>query len=145
MSEIEDAETVVAVEVIKRLLALISSEKQLDVLALLKANVEAEQEEIKKNGGYVLHWLDLSDESWKNSPYHRYRGRIMRFKSLVLQVFARDIINNHSPENAARILFAEHRNGHGSGYLPDYLNHLPGIKVDFNKIAAFQRENGATY
>jgi hypothetical protein len=43
-------------------------------------------------------------------------------------VFARNIRNNHSPADAAKLLFAEHRYGTGSGYLGDYINAL--VKLD---------------
>ena len=53
----------------------------------------------------------------------------MRLKSLVVQVFARSIRNNHSPQRAAEILFAHHRHGTGSGDLSDYIDDLPREKV----------------
>jgi hypothetical protein len=40
-------------------------------------------------------------------------------------MFVRDITNNHSAEDAAKILFAHHCHGHGSGLLRDYLRGLP--------------------
>jgi hypothetical protein len=49
----------------------------------------------------------------------------MRLKSLVVQVFTRSITNNHSPKDAAGILFARHRHGYGSGSLGDYIDDLP--------------------
>jgi hypothetical protein len=59
-----------------------------------------------------------------NTPEYRHRNVIMRLKSLVVQVFIRDITNNHSPERATEILFAHHRHGSGSGLLEDYLRNL---------------------
>ena len=53
----------------------------------------------------------------------------MRLKSLVVQVFARSITNNHSPQDAAALLFADHRYGTGSGCLGDYIDDLPRKKV----------------
>lgn len=55
---------------------------------------------------------------------------IIRASSLIVQVLVRTITNNHSPDRAAAILFREHREGTGSGWLPDYLDGLPGITVD---------------
>jgi hypothetical protein len=55
---------------------------------------------------------------------------IIRASSLIVQVLVRSITNNHSPERASAILFREHRDGTGSGWLPDYLDGLPGITVD---------------
>ena len=56
--------------------------------------------------------------------------------SLMVQVLTRSITNNFSKDDAAKVLFREHRNGTGSGWLPDYLDGLPGIKVNRNKCAA---------
>jgi hypothetical protein len=55
---------------------------------------------------------------------------IIKVSSLIVQVLVRSITNNHSPERASAILFREHRDGTGSGWLPDYLDGLPGITVD---------------
>jgi hypothetical protein len=59
------------------------------------------------------------------APGIRHWNVIMRLKSLLVQVFVRDITNNHSKADAAAILFVEHRHGTGSGWLPDYLRDLP--------------------
>lgn len=50
----------------------------------------------------------------------------LRLKALMIQVLVRDITNNHSKEDAAAILFAHQRYGHGSGCLLDYIEDLPG-------------------
>jgi hypothetical protein len=65
----------------------------------------------------------------------------MRFKSLVIQVLTRDITNDHRAEGAARILFMQHENGNGSGWLPDYLDGLPAIKVDQKKAASLSENH----
>jgi len=52
----------------------------------------------------------------------------MRLKSLLVQVFVRDITNNNSEKDAAAILFADHRYGTGSGQLLDYISDLPGLR-----------------
>lgn len=52
--------------------------------------------------------------------------------SLMVQVLTRSITNNFSKDDAAKVLFREHRNGTGSGWL----HGLPGIKVNRNKCAA---------
>jgi hypothetical protein len=63
--------------------------------------------------------------------------------SLIVQVLVRSITNNHSPERASAILFREHRDGTGSGWLPDYLDGLPGITVDRDRcIAIAEAEAG---
>jgi hypothetical protein len=59
---------------------------------------------------------------------------IARAASVMVQTLVRFITNNHSPERGAAILFREHRGttfrGTGSGFLPDYLDGLPGLTVD---------------
>jgi hypothetical protein len=60
----------------------------------------------------------------------------MEAVSLMVQVLTRSITNNFSKEDAAKVLFREHRRGTGSGWLPDYLDGLPGIEVDKATCAA---------
>jgi hypothetical protein len=62
--------------------------------------------------------------------------------SLIIQVLVRSITNNHSKDDAARVLFREHRMGTGSGWLPDYLDGLPGITVDLKRCQAIADANG---
>jgi hypothetical protein len=45
----------------------------------------------------------------------------MRLKSLMVQVFVRDIVNNHHPDRGKSLLLAHHPHGNGSGDLEDYL------------------------
>jgi hypothetical protein len=75
-------------------------------------------------------------DGWEKSPGIRYWHDIKRFKSLIIQVFVRDITIDHSEKDAAKVHFMQHPNGHGSGWLPDYLDGLPGIKVNLEKAAA---------
>lgn len=51
------------------------------------------------------------------------------FKALVVQIFVRDIVNQNSPKDAERILFAHQSHGKGSGLLSDYLKILPSVKI----------------
>lgn len=61
-------------------------------------------------------------------------------KALMVQILVRSITNNHSPEDAAKILFRDHYGySTGSGWLPDYLDGLPGIKVDMEKCVAIAK------
>jgi hypothetical protein len=60
----------------------------------------------------------------------------MLFKSAVIQIFTRDIRNNSGAEDAAGILFQRHAMVRDRAWLPDYLNALPGVRVDRNKVAA---------
>ena len=49
----------------------------------------------------------------------------MQFKARLVYVFTRNIRKNHSPANAAKLLFTRQRMAPGSGYLADYLDKLP--------------------
>lgn len=48
--------------------------------------------------------------------------------SLVAYAFIRDIRNNNSPADAARLLFGRRHAGPGSGWLGDYLDDLPSVE-----------------
>jgi hypothetical protein len=82
------------------------------------------------------------DELDDQKPGLKYRNAIMEAVSLVIQVFVRCITNNHSDEDAAKILFREHRHGTGGCWLPEYLAHLPGLTVDLKEAAKVAAENG---
>jgi hypothetical protein len=62
--------------------------------------------------------------------------------SLIIQVLVRSITNNHSPDDSAKVLFREHRRGTGSGWLPDYLDGLPGITVDLKRCEVISNSGG---
>jgi hypothetical protein len=66
-------------------------------------------------------------------------------QSLIVQVLVRSIANNHSPDEAARVLFREHQTGTGSGWLPDYLDGLPGITVDLKRCRVISDSNGRSH
>jgi hypothetical protein len=62
-----------------------------------------------------------------NKNYHAEKEAT----SLIIQVLTRSITNYFSKEEGAKILFRDHYGfGTGSGWLPDYLDGLPGIRVD---------------
>jgi hypothetical protein len=137
----EDQEVIIAAEVIEDLLHLVEPNKRLDVLNELVTRETAARKDRVENG--PLKWMKFDDASvaaHEASPGWRYWNHIMRFKSLVIQVFTRNITNNHSPADAAKILFMQHRNGAGSRWLPDYLDGLPAIKVDLTKAAKIAEE-----
>jgi hypothetical protein len=57
--------------------------------------------------------------------------------ALMIQIMTRSITSDHAPETAAALLFRDqHGYGTGSGWLPDYLDGLPGITVDLKECAA---------
>jgi hypothetical protein len=118
----KDIENVEAwAEVIRDVLFRVPADKRIEVLALASANEEAAAQERANSEypGYVL--VHAGEIDWMNSPGVRHMNVITRLESLLVQVLVRDIVNNHSPEDAARFLLAEHPHGTGSGLLQDYL------------------------
>ena len=105
-------------EIIGDLLFHVPADNRAEVLALAMANEEHERKEREAHGGWKFH--TLSDDFMKE-PAQRHWNAITRLKSLVIQVFVRDVANNHSPKDAASILFTEHPYGTGSRLLKDYL------------------------
>ena len=125
----EDIENVEAwAEVFKAVLYLVPMDRRAAVLALATKNENAERKERERSEG-ALEYVDIS--KWDDSaPGLRHWNAIMRLMSLVVQVLVRRIRNNHSPKDAAQILFARHPHGSGSGELRDYLEGLPGPTSD---------------
>jgi hypothetical protein len=105
-------------EIIGDVLYHVPPDRRADVLALAAKNEEAEVLEREAHGGFTL--IPFSND-WMNEPGMRHGNAITRLKSLLVQVFVRDIANNHSSQDAASILFAEHPHGTGSRLLEDYL------------------------
>jgi hypothetical protein len=109
-------------EVIGDLLRLIPLEQRAAVLALTAANDEAARKEAEANDGFLE--VDFTKD-WTEVPGLVHWDAIMRLKSLVVQVFVRNIKTNHSPAKAAELLFTRHPYGHGSRSLQDYLPEPP--------------------
>jgi hypothetical protein len=109
-------------EVFKDVLYLVPEEIRASVLTLVAQNEEARRKEAE--------WLRASaiNEIGMDAPGLRHWDAIARLRSLVIQVLVRRVKNNNSPEDAAKILFAEHPYGHGSGRLGDYLDGLSWIR-----------------
>jgi hypothetical protein len=103
-------------EIVEDLLCLVPMANRMQVLQLA---VTKEKAEIAERATEV----DL--EKMQDTPGLRHWDAIMALKSLVIQVFTRDIVNNHSAADAAKILFAKHRYGRGSRCLSDYIDDLP--------------------
>jgi hypothetical protein len=101
-------------EVFKDILVLVPRKIRADVLALVNRNEEAERREREANDGWLK--VDLS-RPLSGIPGLRHWDAVMRLESLIIQVLTRQIRNNHSPETAAKILFADHPNGTGSGWI----------------------------
>src|ERR1700758_4958965 len=107
-------------ELIADILKRIPADKRTVVLALATKNEEAAKQGRGARGG-VPPTLTSAEfvRGWEGSPRAYHWHAIMRLKSLMIQVFARDISNNHSGPDAKKILFAPHRHGTGSGLLED--------------------------
>jgi hypothetical protein len=116
----EDAEIETAAAVIEDLLFLMPPEKRAAVLAKATQTEAKERIEQEKNGG--LNFIRFDNDEWMQSPGIRYWHDIMRFKAQVIYTFTRNITNNHSKEDAAKLLFSQQRNCSGSGYLEQYLD-----------------------
>jgi hypothetical protein len=106
--------------VIGDMLHLVPLEHRAAVLALATANEDAERKKREANGG-LLTPVAAFDPS---KPGLRHWNAVMRLKSLLIQVFTRDITNNYNARDAAQILFAPHRYGTGSRALLDYIADL---------------------
>lgn len=104
-----------AVEAIEDALFSIPRDQRLDVLAEVTRITAADLARPR----FRAHTLaELSAMTFRPQ-----RG-VMKIKSLIVQRFVRDITNNASPRNAAKILFQQHKNGTGSGRLLDYIGDL---------------------
>jgi hypothetical protein len=116
--------------IIETMLALMPEDRRMQVLQLALQKEEAEAKE-REQQGHKLRFIDFGNDDWMKGPGIMHWNAIMRLKSLLVQVFARSITNNHSPKEAGRILFADHRHGYGSGRLSEYIDDLPrGRRAD---------------
>jgi hypothetical protein len=114
-------------KVFRDILYLVPGELRAELLTLVVQNDEAE----RKEAGL----LKVSEIN-TDAPGLRHWDAGMQLRSLVIQVLVRQIRNSNSPEEVAKLLFAEHPHGHGSGWIVEYLEGLPGIKVDRARIIA---------
>ena len=119
----EDPGIAVAAAVIEDLLHLMPPDTRAAVLAKAAAKEDAERQEREKHGGWQFYSPQTLQAEYEASG--RHWNKIMRLKALVAYAFIRTIVNNHSPEDAGRLLFGRHHNGPGSGCLLDYLGKLP--------------------
>jgi hypothetical protein len=108
---------------IEDMLWRVPAELRENVLNLATERARGTEERAAKNGRLWQSPADLED--WLKSPAVRSRGAKMRLKALLIQIFARDITNNHHPDDAAKLLFAHQRFGTGGCELLDYIDDLP--------------------
>jgi hypothetical protein len=85
--------------------------------------------ERKRSTGEPLTCIDMSRWDKERAPDLHPQHEA---SSVMIQVLVRSIINNNSKQAAAAILFR--------GRLADYLDGLPGIKVDRKKCVAMTKE-----
>jgi hypothetical protein len=111
-------------------LACVPFETRGEVLRRLAGEHEARLSQRQQlEAGEITPFKTVCASEWAGKPLAP-RGPMMAATSIMVQILVRAIRNGHSPERASAILFREHRNGTGSGWLPDYLDGLPGITVD---------------
>jgi hypothetical protein len=123
--------------VLEDVLFCVPREIRLTVLRKLAEDHEKREAERERCG---LKLLTVRDLCSIEEP--KYANAQDEATSLVVQVLVRAITNNHSGEDAAKILFREHRRGTGSGWLPGYLDGLPGLNVNLKHCAKIARSNG---
>jgi hypothetical protein len=119
-------------EVISDLLHRAAPEERVKILKLAVAKEEKEEAERQAGDPNELRVIDAGDLA--NMEFRCWRGE-MAIKAAVAYTFVRDITNNHSHEEAARLLFREHRTCPGSGHLDQYL------EWEWVKAEAHQRRN----
>jgi hypothetical protein len=119
----EDAEIETAAVVIEHLLHQVTPDKRAAVLERALETEKAEQKEREKHNG--LRVWSAAEMADMNTPGLRYWNDVMEFNARLVYVFTRNIVNNHSPKNAAKLLFTRQRAAAGSGYLEEYIDHLP--------------------
>jgi hypothetical protein len=123
-------------------LACVPFETRGEVLQRLAGEHEARLSERQQlEAGDIKPFKTVCASEWAGKPIPP-RGPMMAAASIMVQVLVRAIRNSHSPERASAILFREQRHGTGSGWLPDYLDGLPGLTVDRDRcIAIAARES----
>jgi hypothetical protein len=109
-------------ELIEDALFIAPAEDRLTILEMVVENEKAARERRAKNGDFEK-WS--AAELLADGGVLRHWRTKMRLRALLVQVFVRTVANNHSPENAAKILFVGQHHGTGSGYLADYIDGLP--------------------
>jgi hypothetical protein len=92
-----------------------------EIMAMLAKRNEEARKEVEAHGGFVVISFDPASNDEFMQAVGRYWSAAMRLRSLVVQILTRRISNNHSPERAAELLYAQHRYGQGSRMLQDYL------------------------
>ena len=135
-----DSETEAWAVVVRSLLRLVPADKRTPVLQIA-AQEQAEADRDRASGKLLKRFT--LDDAFLESPGFRHWDLIMRLKSAVVYTFIRNIVGHHSPEDAARLLFKNHRRVPGSGWLPDYLARLPAIRIDRDEAARISDEASA--
>jgi hypothetical protein len=111
----EDAEIEVVAETVENLLHLLPMNMRAQVLA--RATEKQAKREQERPVFTSCSWVEPCSSQL-------YWHDIMQFKAKVAYTFIRSVTNNHSPEDASRILFSRQWPAPGSGYLSEYLRNL---------------------
>jgi hypothetical protein len=131
-------------EIIGDMLWAVPRELHEDVLQLALSRQQDLKRRADENGG-VLCWGPADTKNWLQSPGIQSYGAIMRLKALLIQIFVRNITNNHSAEDAAKLLFSRQRFGTGTAELRDYIDDLAsGYETDIggNVVPVKKRKKG---
>jgi hypothetical protein len=106
-------------EVINQLLFLAPNEMRIEIL---EKALEQERERVRE----PFKIIDASELNDMDIP-----PRPSDIQAALAYTFTRTIRNNHAPAAAAKLLFDTcHAAAPGSGWMLDYLDGLPGIKVE---------------
>ena len=95
-------------EIVKNTLFRAHPDRRAEILALAVQNEEAARRDRAANGPFKIRGFADID---LNTPGHRHCHVILRLKSLLVQVFVRDVTNTNSPAEAVDLLFAHQRFG----------------------------------
>jgi hypothetical protein len=127
MNDQDQADAIAAyAEVIKHMLKLVPEELRGRALETAAAEEQRAAQERATGHPLIVYLLDPAVRQ-RIDDYRRRRPLLFAFKAATVCAFIRDITNNHNPQDAARLLFANHHGLRmpGSGWLADYLGHLP--------------------
>ena len=117
----DDAEVVVAARTITYLLNLLPVEKR---AAALEIATQAELTEGAKRATRGHFRIIPVPELMADPTGSDYWNEFIQFEARLIYLFTRNITNSHGRQEAARLLFQQHRNCPGSGCLWDYINGL---------------------
>lgn len=141
MTDRENAVTIWA-EVIEDILQIVPVAIREEIVAAVVKKTEKWATDRKEHGPFRIISLAEMTKDFDKDPRNMHHHEINEAISLVIQVLVRNITSDNSPEDAAKILFREHRHGAGGRWLPEYLDGLPGITVKLKEATKIAEQNG---